>query len=344
MLNRIRPADLNLDRSLLTDLLAGNLNPSAGGPRFDWLYLENPHGLARAWVAVESGSGKGVGAAAAFPHKLIVGDTIRLGYVLGDFCIHPQHRSLGLALQLQRACLEQLGSPGSCLTYDFPSERMMAIYQRMQIAPFCQMVRWSKPLRVDRKIGELGMPSTLVRILAAPINKLLEWTDVASLSNGDWTITEHQGSCKEEFTQLAHTVGSRYGTCVERSSEYLNWRYFKHPLVHYEVLTARRGKDLMGYVVFSHSEQDAKIVDLFGYSNTAMWTALVAQVIARLRARDIVTLSVPALATCPWTGVLKKQGFHPRGQAPVVICAPGSTTACEGLESPWYLTDGDRES
>jgi GNAT superfamily N-acetyltransferase len=344
MLNRIRPADLKLDRALLTDLLTGNLNPSAGGPRFDWLYLENPHGLAQAWIAVEGGTGKGVGAAAAFPHKLMVGDSIRLGYVLGDFCIHPQHRSLGLALQLQRACLEQLGLPCSCSTYDFPSERMMAIYRRMQIAPLCRMVRWSKPLRADRKIGELGMPSALARILAAPINKLLEWKDVASVSNGGWTITEHRGNCGEEFTQLAHTVGSRYGTCVERSSEYLNWRYLRHPLVHYEVLTARRGRDLMGYVVFSHSEQDAKIVDLFGFSNTAMWTALVTQVVARLRARAIVTLSVPALATNPWTGVLKERGFYPREQAPVVICRPGSIAAGGDMASPWYLTDGDRES
>jgi len=344
MPTRIRPADLKEDRSLLIDLLTSNLNSSARGPRFDWLYLDNPHGLARAWVAEEGSTGRGVGAAAAFPHKLVVDDSIRLGYVLGDFCIHPQHRTLGLALQLQRACLEQLGSPCSCLTYDFPSERMMAIYRRMQLAPLCHMVRWSKPLRADRKISELGGPSALVRILAPPINKLLELKDVATLSNGGWTIMEHRGNFQDEFSQLAHVVGSRYGTCVERSSEYLNWRYLRHPLVRYEVLTARRGRDLMGYVVFSHAEQDAKIVDLFGFNNIAMWTALVAQVVALLRGRAIVTLSAPALATNPWISVLKKSGFHPREQAPLVICRPGSTAASEDMASLWYLTDGDRES
>lgn len=345
MPNRIRLADLKLDRPLLTDLLSRNLNSgAAAGPRFDWLYLENPQGLARVWLALDDRTASGVGAAAAFPRKLIVGDSIRLGYVLGDFCIDPQHRSLGLALQLQRACLEQLGSSGSCLAYDFPSEGMMAIYRRMQISPEGRMVRWSKPLRADRKIGESGVPSALVRILAAPINTLLEWKDIASLSNSGWTIAEHRGNCEDEFTQLAHAVGSRYGTCVERSSEYLNWRYLKHPLVHYEVLTARRGKDLMGYVVFSYMEQDAKIVDLFGFSNTEMWTALVAHVVLRLRTRAVITLSIPALTTNPWTGVLKKWGFRPRENAPVVICAPGSTTTFKHTASPWHLTDGDRES
>jgi GNAT superfamily N-acetyltransferase len=344
MLSRIRLADLKLDRPLLSDLLSRHLNSGAGGPRFDWLYLESPHGLARVWVALEDGTERGVGAAAAFPRKLIVGDAIRLGYVLGDFCIDPQHRSLGLALQLQRACLEQLGSSRSCLTYDFPSEGMMAIYRRMKIDPQGRMVRWSKPLRVDRKIGEFGMPSALVQILAAPINKLLEWRDLASLSDGGWTIVEHRGNCEDEFTQLAHAVGSRYGTCVERSSEYLNWRYLKHPLVHYEVLTARRGRDLMGYVVFSCTEQDAKIVDLFGFSDTAMWEALVAQVVLRLRARTIITLSIPTLTTSPWIEVLKKWGFHPRENAPMVICAPGSNAMSKDTVSPWHLTDGDRES
>jgi hypothetical protein len=344
MLNRIRRADLKLDRPLLTDLLSRNLNSGAGSPRFDWLYLENPQGLARVWVALDDRTERGIGAAAAFPRNLIVGDSIHLGYVLGDFCIDAQHRSLGLALQLQRACLEELGSSRSCLTYDFPSEGMMAIYRRMKIAPEDRMVRWSKPLRADRKIAEFGMPSASVRVLAAPVNKLLKWRDLASLSDGGWTIVEHRGHCEDEFTQLAHAVGSRYGTCVERSSEYLNWRYLKHPLVHYEVLTARRGRDLVGYIVFSCTEQDAKIVDLFGFSNPAMWEALVAQVVLRLRARTIITLSIATLTTSPWTGALKKWGFHPRENAPVVFCAPGRNAMSKDTVSPWHLTDGDRES
>src|SRR5271167_4925731 len=168
MPTKVRPADLQKDRSLLTDLLSRFLNPDAGGSRFTWLYEDNPHGPAQAWIAIEEGTGKGVGAAAAFPRRLRVDETVRPGYVLGDFCIDANYRSLGLALQLQRACLNHIGAASGTLGYDFPSERMMAVYHRMQIAPFCRMVRWAKLLRADRKFAGVVKSPTLARILTAP--------------------------------------------------------------------------------------------------------------------------------------------------------------------------------
>ena len=345
MSNKIRPAELDVDRRLITDLLSRNLSPNAGGPRFDWLYLQNPHGCARAWVVIEENTGKGIGAAAAFPRKLCVDGSTCLGYVLGDFCIDQQYRSLGLALQLQRACVQHVDSTSCALSYDFPSDRMMAIYRRMQIAPWDQMVRWSKPLRVDRKLGELVKSVRLVRNLAVPINKFLEWKDQRFVANCEWSIAEHKGDCDEEFTELAHAVRSDYGICVERSAQYLNWRYLRHPAVRHELLTARRGKALMGYVVFSQTGEDAKIVDLFGVRDATMWTALVAEVVARLHARGAIIVSAPALATNPWAGLLRKWGFHQRERSPIVIYASEKMNRpSKDPTFPWFLTDGDRES
>lgn len=344
MPDRIRTADLIADQTILTDLLSHNLSPDAGGRRFEWLYLENPHGLARAWVATEEGTRRGLGAAAAFPRRLLIKESVRLGYVLGDFCIDQHHRTLGLALQLQRVCLEQIVSTPLSVAYDFPSDRMMAIYRRMQVTPAGQLVRWAKPLRANRQVGKLLKAPALAGVLAAPFNELLRWKDFVSLPSGRWTIENLDGSCQEEFTHLAHTVGSRYGSCVERSAEYLNWRYLRHPLVRYEILAARRGGELRGYVVFSHTNEDAKIVDLFGFSDTSMWTALISRVVALLRDREVATLSIPALAPGPWTGLLKGWGFHPREVAPIVICAPGGMVGSAENASSWFLMDGDRES
>src|SRR5215469_648699 len=106
MPNKIRRADLQADRAVLIDLFQRNLNASAGKERFDWLYLGSPHGRALAWLAVDETSGRGVGAAAAFPRNVYVEGSVRLAYVLGDFCIDPPFRSLAIALQLQRTCLE----------------------------------------------------------------------------------------------------------------------------------------------------------------------------------------------------------------------------------------------
>ena len=343
---KVRPADLQRDRSLLTDLLSRFLNPDAGGRRFGWLYEENPDGPAQAWIAVEEGTGKAVGAAAAFPRRFRVGKSVRRGYVLGDFCIDAHHRSLGLALQLQRACLKHIEATSGTLGYDFPSERMMAVYHRMQIAPSCRMVRWAKPLRADRKIARFVKSPAFARILAAPVNKLLQWRDAAaSAPQNAWTIAKHEGDCGEEFAQLAETVGATYGTCIARSPEYLNWRYGRHPLQHHEMLTVRRNDRLEGYIVFSHADADASIVDFFGIHETQLWSALLARALELLRGRRIETVSVSFEEIHACTGLLKKFGFHPRESCPVVVYDPEKiVTFGEEKPSSWFIMDGDRDS
>ena len=67
-------------------------------------------------------------------------------------------------------------------SYDFPSDRMMAIYRRMQIPDSDKMIRWAKPLRTDRKIAARVKSPSLAGSLAAPFNELLKWKDSATSS------------------------------------------------------------------------------------------------------------------------------------------------------------------
>ena len=49
----IRPVDFQKDRSVLVTLLKGNRELADDYPfekRFDWLYLDNPHGTATGWM------------------------------------------------------------------------------------------------------------------------------------------------------------------------------------------------------------------------------------------------------------------------------------------------------
>jgi hypothetical protein len=342
--NRIRRADLEADRSVLMDLLQRNLNASLGAERFDWLYLESPHGKALAWLALDEKSGQVIGAAAAFPRRMCVEGSVHLGYVLGDFSIEPPFRTLAVALQLQRRCLEELDSLGSALTYDFPSDRMMSIYKRMGIPASGRYTRWAKPLRADRQIGNIVKQSGLTKWLSAPVNRLMEWTDPRSDSTR-CKIRLQVEDCGEEFTQLARSVGSLYGSCVERSAAYLNWRFRKHPLTRHEFLVARHEEELLGYAVIAHSQHDARVVDLFGVSDDAVWTALLVQAFQCLRARRVFTLSLPALEINPWVNLLRKLGFRERECVPIIVRGSEKHSIKQNSIAPsLFLMDGDRES
>ena len=93
----IREADIESDRLLLMEAPFHYLTPPSDGPRFDWLYRNNPHGQVRAWIAMDRDRDVIVGSAAAFPRRLYVGDGEEFVWVLARRFPHqrsiPQSRA-----------------------------------------------------------------------------------------------------------------------------------------------------------------------------------------------------------------------------------------------------------
>jgi hypothetical protein len=342
----IRQADLEFDRKLLIETLLRYLTPLSDDRRFDWLYRNNPHGEARGWIAIDRDNGAIVGMAGAFPRRVYVEGREKLGWVLGDFCVDDQYRSLGPALRLQRACLAEVDSGAVAFCYDFPSVSMMAVYRRLSINPFGQMLRLAKPLRIDRKIGEVIKTPVVARELSAVGNFLLTLHDSRPRDSRALTMSLHEGHCGEEFSALAREVGSRYGVCIQRSAEYLNWRYLGNPFCRYELLTARRDGALLAYAVFTHAGEDATLVDLFAVDEPRVISRLVDGVVALLRKRGAVTLSAPVLESHPWVPLLQRLGFKAREARPMIVYAPPCPSSKRSVfeGSNWFLMHGDRDS
>ncbi|PYV44916.1 MAG: hypothetical protein DMG06_04435 [Acidobacteria bacterium] len=342
----VREADLEKDQQILIWFLQQHLTKQSDHRRFDWLYRNNPHGAAQAWIATDREKEIIVGMASAFPRRFYIGGKEERGVVLGDFCISDQYRSLGPALQLQRACLTSVDGKNKTFGYDFPSQSMISVYKRLNVKAAGQMVRLAKPLRVDRKVKKTVKVNALYQPLTEAGNAVLSLLDRRfKQSSSASTIGLHQGVCGEEFTSLAQEVGSRYGACVQRSADYLNWRYLAHPLYSYELVTARRAGTLQAYAAFSETDRDAFLVDLFGI-DASIIRDLAGKLVDLLRQRGVVTLSAPMMDSHPWVGVLQDLGFRKREASPVVIYLPSSQLSKSVLveSANWSLVDGDRDS
>lgn len=340
----VRPVDLELDRKVLIDTLFHYLTPFSNGRRVDWLYQGNPHGKARAWFASDTGNREVVGVAAAFPRRIYVGENEMVSWVLGDFCISGHYRSLGPALQLQRTCLTEVDAGAVSFCYDFPSLSMLAVYQRLGVKPFRQMLRLAKLLRVDRKVREKIRVLPLARGLSIAGNVLLRLAHRRPESDGGLTVTLHAGQCGEEFSVLAREIGGRYGVCVQRSAAYLNWRYLANPLYHYEIVTARRDDVLVAYAVFTHAGDDAMLVDVFGIDDPGVVSSLLDAVTVLLRTRGVMTISAPMLESHPWVSLVQRLGFSAREATPVVLYPhPRSPTTNVPGDIGWFLMHGDRD-
>lgn len=342
----IHQVDLTVDAKLVIDVLFRYLTPLSDERRFDWLYVSNPYGQARVWVAVNKQDGAMIGVASAFPRRVYIGEREELCWVLGDFCISDNYRTLGPALQLQRACLAGIDSGEAAFCYDFPSQNMMAVYKRLRIDQWSRMLRLAKPLRVDRKVGELVKNRAVAHGLSTVGNLLLAF--FASQPKGAKTIalSLHEGECGKEFSVLAHRIGGQYGVCVQRSAEYLNWRYLTNPLYRYELLTARRDNALVAYVVFTHTKEDATLVDLFGINDPMIISTLVNALIALLRERGVMTVSASVVESHPWAALLQQLSFKVRENVPIVVyVSPSLPAECNILKGHnWFLMQGDRDS
>jgi hypothetical protein len=341
----VRQLDVQREAQSLTKFLLTYLSPQADETRFDWLYLKNPEGRARVWIATLPDNQQTVGVASAFPRRLQDAGNQLHGWVLGDFCIHPKHRSLGPALSLQRQCLEDLTRGGADLVYDFPSGAMLSVYKRLKMESKHSMVRFAKPLRLDRKIFERVPISALARFLSIPCNIGLRIWERRPRRKNELAMAFQYTPCGEEFTAAAKLWGLGMGISVVRTAEYLNWRYFRHPQAHHVLLTARRMGELVGYLVIRQDGQDAAIVDMLA-GQESLYSELLLEATSIFRARGVQTLSFPISSSSPQKAVLVSCGFHPRESRPIVLVTPAGWQSAIGDRPAhrWYLMDGDRES
>ncbi len=342
----IRRVALQRERALLIDFLAKYLTPYSNDRRFDWLYLENPIGQAQVWLAEDTRTGAMLGTSAVFPRRFYVRGKETLGFVLGDFCIHPGFRSLGPAIQLQKACIHEMESSIRTMGYDFPSERMLAVHRRLGVWPGDRLIRLAKPLRMDRKIAEKVRVPLVARSISKLGNQLLRWQDQRRKFSGMEQIGWHTGSCGEEFSTLAVSVSADHEVCLARTADYLNWRYVAHPFQKFEILTARRDGALDAYLILNQEGEDARIVDLFGKEYPGLLSGIVAHAVELLRRRGVVTLSAPVLASHRWVHLFESLGFVKRESTPVITYPATGVFSDDqdGHEAKWFLMDGDRDS
>ena len=338
----IRMADLAADQDLLIETLRRYLTPLSNAARYEWLYRANPYGPAAAWIVVDPDRGETVGMASAFPRQAFRDGTNERCWVLGDFCIHERYRTLGPAVQLNRACLSGVDQGAVDFCYDFPSDQMMAVYRRLGVRPFGRMIRFAKVLRWGRKLRDV----VDVPLIGPALELLGSLGDLASprpKPPRGTTLALVDRDCDTAFDDLDRIHRQRFRLYLERSSAYLNWRYRANPLARFEILSARREGILEGYAAFTHSGPEALLTDLVAREDGT--TKLLLDELARLlRARGAVTLSAPALESHPIIPQLLRSGFRPRESTPVVLYRGKTADATPLACRDWALLHGDRDS
>ncbi len=341
----VRPVDLDVEERELLGVLERNLVDLAHSRRFKWLYRDNPLGPAWSWFACDTVSRQAVGAASVFRRALWLGSEVRVCGQVGDFAIDPSYRSLGPALMLQRATFQPVARGDLALCYDCPPhDRGMSTFRRLGMTASATMRRYARLLRTDRQLGR-RLGSGVLAACAIPFgNALLRAAALGSPRSTALELALHEDPFGDEFTDLDRRVGARDVIRSRRTAADLNWRYRDDPLHEYEVLTARRRGELLGFAVLAVIDDDAFIVDLFGNLCSNDAGELLKAAAERLRGTKTETLHAPVSDGSGLTTALRRSGFRLRDHGPRVVAyaeAGGQARALLDRSVAWDLTHSD---
>jgi len=328
---RVRRADVRAERAELVSVLIREVEDWVDESRFDWLYLDNPVGEARCWVLDDGG--EIVGISTAFPRQFRAAGRDVKAWVLGDFCVSRRLRSLGPAMQLQRAAFDAVNEGEVDVWYDFPNEPMLAVYRRMGTAPTRELVRMVYLLKADGLASRHLGDGVVAKALGFAGNVLLSTRSAFSRRDPSMTLSRSNNEL-----DAAGEPGFMLedGVWLRRTSDYVNWRYRDFPGEPPSILTASGG----GSIVFCQVGDSIEIVDLFGVPDERTLKQLLLAVVDEARKRAASGLTFALSSDHPWIGFVRELGFRDRDTKPFVVFSGDSDL---GRSMRWFLVGGDRD-
>ncbi len=246
-----------------------------------------------------------------------------------------------------RATLAPMDEGRFAFSYDHPSEVMLAVYKRMGGTSLGSLVRYVRPLTASSVVERRWGPGTASKVVGAAGDLALRARDASLRKAGDIEVTPHEGEFTREFEDLAERLYAVRPVVGLRTVAFLNWRFTHHPLRRHETLCARRGRQLVGCLIFRPvTSKTISIVELIGELGEDVVRALLVKLIALARSRGVERLQTPVLENCPITAMLENIGFHERqrGLGPVVYTPSTSAVADTVKRSKlWWMVEGDRD-
>jgi hypothetical protein len=339
---KVRPIDPATERALMLEVLERNLTEIPHARRFDWFYGGNPAGRSFSFVIAEESSWKPVGIASLVSRAIWVNGEVKICGQVGDFGIDKAYRSLGPAVQLQRATFEPVDRGEFAFCYDCPPhEAGMSTFRRLGMRANCRMRRYVQILKTDARIEKhlgRGLHSTVAAKIA---NAALRVKSASSSQVPGTQMEPWRERFGDEFTKLdqrgtpAATIRSR------RTAADLNWLYRDNPLQAYDAMVARRDGELIAYAIYFSRGDEAHIAEVGGEPDAAILEALLGAVSRGVRDSYPAAESITALLADehPIAEGFRRAGFLAREEAERVVAyaAPGSQLRATLEANPRWL-------
>jgi hypothetical protein len=310
-----------------------------------WRYLENPHGVARAWVLLDDTTREAGGFTVVMPRRMRVAGRELLAWIGADFSILPRFRALGPALQLRRAARDAIDAGEADLLYSFPNERMTLIHERAGHARLGELCRYAHPISLRMQLARTFGSPVVGTVLALPVELVMRLgLFVRSSLSTDIVTPVPASTLDENFAAIAELLPTNRIVGV-RDRAYLLWRYARQPGWHGGVLRSMRDQRPTGYLIFTEETGLLQISDIVAADDSAV-VALITHAARIAGQRRRLSVSYAALEQGLWRSALTATGFRLREDKNAVYAyVPDRHVPSIDARDPmhWHLTAGDRD-
>jgi hypothetical protein len=314
--------------------------------RYDWFYLRNPRGHGRVYLLVHADTGELVGAVGAGSRWFARGQTeppLR-GAILVDFVVHPLHRSMFPALQLQRAAREHEFRSAD-VVYGLPDVKAAPIFKRLDAARQFSSGNYVRVLRSGKYASRL-MP----KMAAMPVRLACWWIDRARLLLL-WALCRASGVRTHWQRELPAGLDALWRRAVsqpdhatgERDQEYLDWRFCRARRDDWWVLalTSVRDERLDAYFICRRDGNDLQVLVFLPADRRRLVTKFLALSLAAW-ALEVESVRIELGGSAAAQRALVRAGFLLRDERPCFLMQAAGADA-PALPQQWWLTRADED-
>ncbi len=252
----IRPFDFVKNWSQFCGLYHSVYGRAVDQAYVNWKFLESPAGKAFGFGAWEDE--KLVGFVALCPYKFVIEGSEVTACQGGDTMVDGAYRGQGLFTRLTQRLLEEMNIRNYLFRYSAPGKMSYPGYvnklghRKVAVLPYyVNISKW----RVLRAI--LGVKTNI--------------KDTAGfrMAYHSYRVRMVKGF-DERFDQLWMRTKSDHHISTVKDSNYLKWRYSRHPFYKYQVLTVEDEGRLKGFAVI----RGGNLLEMYGEMDTDAYKAL----------------------------------------------------------------------
>ncbi len=346
----VKEADVQKEKPIMVEILQQNRQRADFdyGARYDWIYLNNPLGKAKAWIIWNEKNNEPVGFTGVFPRAVYINGKRYVGWNCGDFSIHKKYRTLGIALKLRRAAKDAVDGGEVPFLYAHPNERMEVIHLKAGHQKIARMQRYAMLLRTDRLLSRLIPAGALQKMISAPLNVMLS-TQYRFVGADGWSAElRSEVMAEQRHEEIFKAMVSRFPVIGARDTEYLNWKFGSNPNHRFLQMDIYKYNELAAVLFYYIRQDTVNLVDVLikdvDHDAAAVFAFFITTVVKEYE--DVTSLSFILQEYNPLIPVLQSLGFVFRNDATSgLISYAGPELAKEILEgTKWFMTVGDRDA